>query len=295
MVIYMLITEKMIQVSFSESEKIIIEYILKERENIKNKTTKQISQETYTHPSTIVRIAKKLGYTGWNELKEIYLEEIKYLDSHFENIDANIPFTENDNIMTIANKIATLNQITIKDTLSLIHHDDLKKAVQLLDSASEIKIFASNQNLLISQDFMFKMNRIQKSVSITMTDAEQVFEAFNCKKNSCAILISYSGESRRLIKAIPILKESHVPIIAITSLGDNTIADEADCVLRITTRERLYSKIGNFTTNDSICYLLDALYSCVFSKNYKKNLDHKIKVSKYFDSRKSSVKLIKED
>lgn len=291
----MLITERMTQVSFSESEKMIIDYIFKERENIKNKTTKQISKETYTHPSTIIRIAKKLGYNGWNELKEIYLEEIKYLDSHFENIDANIPFTEDDNIMTIANKIATLNQTTIKDTLSLIHHDELNKAIQLLHNASEIKIFASNQNLLISQDFVFKMNRIQKSVSISMTDAEQVFEAFNCKKNSCAIFISYSGESRRLIKAIPILKQNNVPIIALTSLGENTIANKSDCVLRITTRERLYSKIGNFTTNNSICYLLDVLYSCVFSKNYKKNLEHKIKVSKYFDSRKSSVKLIKED
>ncbi|WP_160676466.1 MurR/RpiR family transcriptional regulator [Clostridium sp. C8-1-8] len=291
----MLLTEKMMQVSFSESEKIIIDYIFKEKEDIKNKTTKQIAQQTYTHPSTTIRIAKKLGYNGWNELKEAYLEEIKYLDSHFENIDANFPFTEDDSIMAIANKIATLNQTTIKDTLSLIHHDDLQKAVQFLHKASEIKVFANNQNLIIAQDFMLKMNRIQKSVSISLTDSEQVFEAFNCKKGCCAIIISYSGEDNPLIKAIPVLKQNSVPIIAITSLGDNTLASKADCVLRITTRERLYSKIANFTTNDSICYLLDVLYSCVFSKDYDKNLEHKIMVSKYFDPRKSSVDLIKED
>ncbi|EJP6472560.1 MurR/RpiR family transcriptional regulator [Clostridium botulinum] len=291
----MLLTEKLLNTKLSYSEKIIVNYILKQKYNIKNKTIKEMSKDTFVNPSIFIRISKKLGYTGWSELKELFLKEITYLDSNFENIDANIPFDKNDSYISISNKLGKLSQITIKDTLSLLHNDDLENAVEILNSASDIKLFANNESILISQDFALKMNRIKKYVSICTVDGEQVFEAFNCRKNSCAIIISYSGETKRLLKTIPILKKSNIPILAITSLGNNTLANNADCVLHITTRERLYSKISNFTSNNSIYFILDILYSCIFSKNYEKNLAHKIKVSKLVDPRTSKVEIIKEN
>lgn len=294
MVMTMLLTEKMLRADLSESEKVAINYVIQQKEMIKNKTLKQIARETYTNPSTLIRVAKKLGYSGWNELKEQYLQEIDYLNRSFNDIDANKPFDENDNLMAIANKMAQLNQTTINDTLALIRYADLNRAVQILLNASEIKIFAHNQNILISQDFAYKMNRIQKPVTVCALDAEQVFEAFNCRKGSCALFISYSGESKRFLKILPVLKQNKIPILSLTSLGENTLTKKSDCVLRISTRERLYSNIADFTKNNSICYLLDVLYSCVFSKNYQKNLAHKIAVSQYADSRQSSVDLINE-
>lgn len=116
----MLITEKLEQYDFAASEKVLIDYILEKKELIKDKTTKQIAKETYTSASTLVRIAQKLGFSGWNELKENYLEEIDYLNSHFSSINANTPFTKGDSIMSIANKLAILNAEAIDDTLSLI-------------------------------------------------------------------------------------------------------------------------------------------------------------------------------
>ena len=290
----MLITEKMQQTAFSPSEKILIDYILKQRQEIKNKTTKQISLETYTNPSMLVRIAKKLGYDGWTELKHIFLEEIKYLDSHFENIDANIPFENQDNVMTIASKMAMLNQATINDTLSLIQYETLQKAVLLLTKASNIKIFTNNENVLISQDFVLRMNRIGQHTTLCMTGGEQVYEACTCNIDTCAILISYTGETDQFSKITSILKKRKIPIIAMTSIGQSALADHADCVLRITTREKLYSKISSFTTTTSICYLLDVLYSCVFSQDYDGNLKRKIAISKMADRRKTSSKIIEE-
>ena len=86
MVIYMLIIEKLKKTKFSSSEKVLVDYILTKKETISDKTTKEISAETYTSPSTLIRIAKKVGYSGWNELKENYLKEILYLDSHFKKL-----------------------------------------------------------------------------------------------------------------------------------------------------------------------------------------------------------------
>lgn len=288
----MLLIEKMKEDIFSSSENEIIVYLFKQRENIKDKTTKQISKETYTHPSTLIRIAKKLGYSGWVELKNSFLGEIEYLNSHFSSIDANYPFDDRDSIMTVANKMALLNQTTISDTLSLLNHDDLQRATNMLDEAAHIKVFSMYHNLLICHDFKSKMNRIGKHVSLCTVDPH--FEAVNSNTETCAIVISYSGESEDIVGLLPFLKRKKVPVIALTSIGENTLTKYADCILRITTREKLYSKIGSFSSNESICFLLDLLYACVFSEDYKNNLEYKIRISKYFDHRKSSNKVMQE-
>lgn len=288
----MLLTEKMKEEIFSTSERAIIDYLFEQRENIKDKTTKQISKETYTHPSTLIRIAKKLGYSGWVELKNSFLDEIDYLNSHFSSIDANYPFEERDSIMTVANKMALLNQTTISDTLSLLNYDDLQRAANMLDQAAHIKVFSMNHNLLICHDFKLNMNRIGKHVSLCTLDPQ--FEAVNSNSETCAIVISYSGESEAIVGLLPFLQRKKVPVLALTSIGENTLTKYADCILRITTRERLYSKIGSFSSKDSICFLLDVLYACVFSKDYKKNLEFKTHISEYFDHRKSTNKVIQE-
>ncbi|PFT65985.1 MurR/RpiR family transcriptional regulator [Bacillus cereus] len=288
----MLLIEKMKEDIFSSSESEIIVYLFKQRENIKDKTTKQISKETYTHPSTLIRIAKKLGYSGWVELKNSFLGEIEYLNSHFSSIDANYPFDDRDSIMTVANKMALLNQTTISDTLSLLNHNDLQRATNMLDEAAHIKVFSMYHNLLICHDFKSKMNRIGKHVSLCTVDPH--FEAVNSNTETCAIVISYSGESEDIVGLLPFLKRKKVPVIALTSIGENTLTKYADCILRITTREKLYSKIGSFSSNESICFLLDLLYACVFSEDYKNNLEYKIRISKYFDHRKSSNKVMQE-
>lgn len=290
----MLITEKLEQYDFAASEQVLIDYILEKKELIKDKTTKQIAKETFTSASTLVRIAQKIGFSGWNELKDSYLQELEYLNSHFSHIDANIPFNKEDSLVSIANKLAVLNAEAIKDTLSLINHSDLKKAIEIIRNSSYINLFAVSNNLLISQEFKYNMAKINKRVEIP-NQGDLDFTAYLMDKESCALVISYSGETKDLIKIIKTLKKRKIKIVAITSIGDNSLSLQADCVLRICTREKLYSKIATFTTTNSIQYILDVLYSCIFSLEYDKNLNLRIETSKYVESgRSSTLNIIKE-
>lgn len=290
----MLLSEKMKQTDFSNAESALVDFILAKGTAIEPLTIKEIAEANFVHPSTLIRVAKKLGYKGWLELRNEFLDEQTYLQTYFEDVDANFPFQSNDGLMTIANKMASLERTTIDDTLGLLNHDDLQKAKQLLLNAKQIKIFGSNANLLISQDFALKMRRIQKNVVTSQTMGEDAYEAFNSQEDTCAILISYTGENGFIMQIAKILRQQNIPIIALTSIGENTLASVSQAVLRITTRERLYSKIGNFTINSSICYLLDVLYSCVFAEDYQKNLNHLIEISELVDKRKTSSAIMAE-
>ncbi|MFQ6861694.1 MAG: MurR/RpiR family transcriptional regulator [Beduini sp.] len=291
----MLIRERLERCDFSNSEQTVIQYILKKNLAIKDMTTKEIAAQTYASPSTLVRIAHKMGYSGWNELKEAYLKEEEYLVTHFCHIDANLPFEKGDSIMSIANKIAILKKESIDDTLSLVTHDDLQSAIQIIRKSSYINIFAVSNNLLITQEFKHNMSRIRKRVEVHTLQSEIVFNACLADPTSCAIIISYSGETDILIRSIKALKANHIPIIVISSIGNNTAKQLADCILHITTREKLYSKIATFSTDTAIIYLLDVIYSCIFALDYDQNLETKINASRIIESgRFSNIDILKE-
>ena len=132
------------------------------------------------------------------------------------------------------------------------------------------------------------MATIGKNVLITKSDLGLL--AHSLQKEDCAILISYSGNSERRLplKVIPILEEAGVPIIAITGMGDNLLRQHATCVLSMSSRERLYTKISNFATEESINFILNMLYACYFSKDYEKNLDFKTKASRILEFQRFS-------
>ncbi|KAA9297502.1 MULTISPECIES: MurR/RpiR family transcriptional regulator [Aerococcus] len=290
----MLIKERLDQVQFSPAEQNIVKYILENPSKIEEMTTQEIADITLTNPTSVIRVAKKMNFNGWSSFKKAYVKEFTYLNNQFDSLDANLPFKSEDSPLAIAGRLAAIEQQTLSDTMSLLNEKELKKAQKFLTRAKEIKLFANFSNALISQDFVRMMKRINKHTLIA-NEYESLVEAYNSDKNTCAILISYTGQNPEIYNVIPLLKKNKTPIISLTGIGDNPIAEKSDCNLNITTRERLYSKIGNFTSNHSIIYLLDLLYSLVFAANYDKNLEHIVKQGQVTDRRKASSSIMEED
>ena len=94
---------------------------------------------------------------------------------------------------------------------------------------------------------------------------------------TCAICISYSGVSNELIETAKLLKNNDVPIIAITSIGENDLSKISNVKLSLTTREKSYTKIAGFSTIESISLVLDILYSCYFASNFDNHFAYKTK------------------
>ncbi len=289
----MLLEQKIKSINLTKNEQIIADYIIEHKYQLKNLSTRDIALATYTSSAGVIRLAKKLSYSGFNELKEDYLSELDYINQHFKEIDANFPFTANQSIMDIAEIMSTLMQETARDTLHLIKHDPLMKATRILQQSSTIYFYAASGNFLLAQNFKLKMNRIGKKVEVD--DLDTSYSSLLITPNDCAIIISYSGQTPSLIKIAKNLKNKKIPVIVITSIGENTLSESADCVLQMTTREKMYSKISNFTTEYSLELLLNILYSCFFKTNYNHFLDYKISNAKQIEHRGANSNIIKEE
>lgn len=286
----MLIIDKLVQhKDFSKGEELIAEFIIQLGEDIKNYSARSIAKATYTSPATVLNLCKKIGIDGFNCFKEEYLKEMDYINHQFGRVDANIPFQEGDTIYVIANKLGALYEETVKDTLSLLHHDLFQKAVQVILKSENIHIYSYGTALNNAESFREKMMKIGKNVYITNNLNYQRYEVNCLSKRDCVIFISYSGETKSIIDMAEICVMKKIPFITITSYGGNTLSSLSEANLYMSTRENLTHNIANFNSNLSINLLLDILYSAYFSIHYHKNFEYKLSLTKKSESKRSST------
>lgn len=280
------------------SSQSIAKFLMENYKHIENYTMEAVAVETYTSKSTLVRFSQKLGYSGWRELvfelEHFVVNDRKTLGV---DIDVNMPFTKESSSQDIIDSIQNLEVQTIKETAEMLSTNELIEAAEYINNADKIVIFGLSPNSYYGEIFKRQMITIGKLVIVSSAGENGIYGG-TLTSNDVAIVISYSGNSldNDPLKVIPILKESNVPIIGMTSVGNNYLRNSSDIVLTMSSHERLYTKVGTFATGTSVSYLLNVLYCQVFQLNYQKNLDYKVNRSKTLEeSRASEVEDIIED
>ncbi|WP_334340116.1 MurR/RpiR family transcriptional regulator [Companilactobacillus sp. HBUAS56275] len=274
-----------ISVTEINAKKYIAEFLLKEKEHINKYSMQQIADQTFTSKSTLFRFAQNLNYSGWKEFMQTFLKEIDYINKHYSNIDPNLPFLAGESSQSIVEKLTEIQIESIRNTADLIDYEMLNLAVdRILNASRNIVLFGISPNNLMGQLLRRKLNSIGIILTIANTD-ENGMLASGLNKGDCAILVSYSGnnKSREPMRFLELLKKNHVNLIAITSAENNYLRENVDCCLTISSREKLYSKIGNFTTEESILHIFNLIYACLFSRNFIHNYNYKVKNSENFE------------
>ena len=280
----MLVTDKIKNTVLTPVEQNIAEYMMEHIDDLKKLSTRDLARLTFTSSSAVIRLAHKLGYQGYNELKAQIIAEKDYLDLHFDRLDPNIPFQQEDSMMKVANVISELMSESAKDTLALLDHDTLQQAAKIIHQAQHIYVFGFGAYVSLAKVFQLKMSRIRKYVIVQDFVGEENYQADMLSQDDCAIFISYTGENFYLNHIAQSLKEKAIPMIAITSIGENSLSEICQYCLYMTTREKIFSKIASYTTEYSVELILDILYSLCFKNNYIKNLEYKISHSKKVES-----------
>ncbi|MDD3022242.1 MAG: MurR/RpiR family transcriptional regulator [Alphaproteobacteria bacterium] len=285
-----------LMVNYSDARHTVGEFVLNEKAAIGEYTIAQIAQKTYTSKATVVRFAKTLGYEGWKEFKKDYLAELNYRASHSEDVDVNIPFKKGDSMDVLVNNLMNLQIESVRDTVDLLDYSMVEKAVEYLKNARHVIIFGISPNDYLGQLFKRKLLTIGKYADVVQF-SEIGLMSKSMTKEDCVILVSYSGNTRfsEPMSSLKTLIGKKIPVIGITSGGDNYIRNNVDCVLTISSRERLFSKISNFATENSIAFIFNVLFARYFMDDYDRNLVYKIQNSKDLESQRiATLKELKD-
>lgn len=279
--------------NMSNNEKIVANYLLKADENIEKDTVRTVAEKTYTSPSTIIRLCHKLGFTGFSDFKNKFLNEVKYFNLQFQNVDVNFPFRREDTAREVMSKITDLYIETIKDTEKVVDMRTLLRCRKICSESEEIHIFSYGTYLNQAYSFKEKMMKIGKKVMISSNLNYQLYEAEIMQAGDIAIIISYSGETNNSLLIAKQCRKNNIPTIAITSIGENDLTKICDETLYISTKESLYKNIGDYSIHLSVSYVLDVLYSLIFQNDFEHFYEIKMNLAMSLEKdRRSSNSII---
>lgn len=209
--------------SITETEENVIRYILKNMNTVLEKGVRQIARENFTSSSTIMRLTKKLGYSG-------------FIDMYYQLL----PFVESSEKEFVSDEsLAGYNPL--EEILKVNDEGEMTSFIDLLQSAKSkyVFIYATGFSAIIGEYFYKKLLVSgQRVIFATGTDSIAILES-NIDSIGMLITVSKSGETELVLEKMNYCKEKGIPVVTFTNEMDNRASELSDVTLRVTDNEKL--------------------------------------------------------
>lgn len=255
----------------SASEKDIIDYVLNNTDEVINMTTRELGEKSFTSPSTIVRLCRKMRFEGFLDFKNalVYSNALKELNE--EDIVKDVSCE--DSITDIIEKITMRNIVSLQNGARLLDGEDILKTADLIQKANFINLFGLGASLLVAKDALLKFIRINKKCSVNEDWHTQRVSARNMDENDLAIIFSYSGKTLEMIEISKELVKRKVTIVLITGFPNSKLASYANIILPVSSIEHIY-RSGAMSSRMSQMNIVDILYITCIIENYEDSLEN---------------------
>lgn len=215
-------------VKLTPVEETILKYLIENTENSVTENIRDIAKKNYTSPSTIIRLSKKLGYSGFVELT-----------------------------YALKNKISskTPTQDISKKNIFKTNYDDAVSDFIHYIKEGNILVSGEGFSEIVSKYFYMKLLVLgKKSILSTFIDFDILFDNHMDSINSI-LLISKSGEGTHCVNSCYHAKERNIPIISFTGNIESTLARNSDISFIIPDCEKFDN--DNYYPNPFFAYCIE--------------------------------------
>lgn len=264
-----MIFEKMLKKEqFTYTENKIIEYIIKNRDELNSLTINELAKVTFSSNAAVIRLSMKLGFDGFRDFRTQLLKEMESEKYITNTIDFTLPFYEKESSEQIINNIASLYKESIDIITSGIEPKEIEKIVECINSCRRLFIFAYGDTRITAMNFINKMIKINKYPILATENYEEDVMCSNAEKDDCVLFISYSCTKNLKTEWIKTLQKKKCSMITITSNEESRFFLESDYKILIPDREH-DNKIATFYSQLAFQYILSIIYSLIYNKKDK--------------------------
>lgn len=220
---------------------------------------------------SVHRFCKKIGLSGYKELKVEFARARTGRDSREAAVDINFPFAAHDDAAAILDRMNAVYEETLRDTRALLDPDELDRAAALFIQADRIDIYTQSHNLYPAQMFCNRLLSCGMAAACHADVERQIWGALASDDRSAALLISYSGMAPNLATLLPILAERHVPAVLVGTPRAARLNPGLAHYLHVSDREDLQQRITQFASHIAVQYVLDSLFARIFAGNWARS------------------------
>lgn len=176
--------------SLSGSEKSIYNYLEKNLSTISQSSISEISKSTYSSPSAVFNVLKKLGYSGFKEFKF----ECRVYQKELQKLALSDTLSEN-RYDSITNKVS-IDQTIENQKFQLIY-----KVCKEIKAASRILVVANEITKFVVNDFTYRLRNLGIDIDQSF-DFKQYELLLSQNRYDYVIVFSKYGNTEKIINAV---------------------------------------------------------------------------------------------
>ena len=210
--------------SLKKAERKAADYLLSAPEAIHDSGVMDISAKAGCSEATVVRLAQRLGYEGFPELRK-----------DFAQPETEVPYRDiglGDKPETVLRKVFANSVQGLQDTLAAMDMVQFNRAAAALQAARSLAFFGLGNAAVVAQEAYRKFIRIGVPCHTAEdSDLQLIILTNHLTQGDLMVAFSYSGESKPILTAAQVAEARGIHVLAITNFPRSSLAKAADLVL----------------------------------------------------------------
>lgn len=200
------------QERLTEFEEAFVRFVLRDPEKASRQTITGLAQRFYVSPNSIVRLARKLGYGGFSDMRVSLSHEVMSGEGPAGPAVRGAPDTGG----------------LVRRTLELCCDPRAQaRAIRLMRAASRVSLYAVGETAYVAQAYAQLLENFDSKTQFVTYENQLRREIERGPRSQLLFLVSLSGETAQVVGAARQAREAGVPIVSMTDLHRNTLASLA--------------------------------------------------------------------
>ena len=238
-----------------KSEKKVADWLLSHPGEVLPYSITELAELAESSEATIVRFSKRLGYSGYQELK-------LSLATEHENRVVSPTITSTDSCFEILEKVCNDAYLSLERTKRLLVADAMTEAAERIASARKCVLIGLGSSASVATDAANKFLRAGCNSYAYADTHMQTIAISQLSEGDVVIGISQSGSSKDIVDGSRLARSRGATTIAVTGTERSPIVRQSDVVLLTDTEEvrhgtlALNSHISRLMVLDALCYYI---------------------------------------
>jgi RpiR family transcriptional regulator, carbohydrate utilization regulator len=247
--------------SLRKSENKVAVCVLADPSSVITSSITELAEKSGTSEPTVIRFCRKIGLSGYMELRLNLARDLPTAKYIFENISTK------DSLSGIAGKVINAHSEGINSILNKLNFEDLERAVQLLHSARRIEFYGFGGSAIVAKDAYHKFFRLGIHCAAQDDSHMQVMSAALLTPEDVIVAISHTGSSKDLIDSARIACKSGAKIIGIVGSENAPLLKYCDIALSTHSQEAAIL-LAPMTSRLVQLAIIDILFVAVAMNNF---------------------------
>ncbi|MEG0068871.1 MurR/RpiR family transcriptional regulator [Cetobacterium sp.] len=270
--------------SLSSNEKMIAEYIIKNKNKIGEITSTKLAEEIGVGQSSVIKFIKKIGFVGYVAFK-LQLERDLENEKKGEKNKIHSDICLEDTLKELTQKTLLETVQALEDTIGMIDYKNFETIIEKIKMSEQILIIGAGMSSIVARDLELKLMKIKKNSMHYDSKQMQLMKLATMNEKDLVIAISHRGETQEVIDVIKEAKKINIEIISITSVGKNTVSTLSDYNLGVVSKEGVF-RSSAISSRMAQMILLDSIFLRLVQKDYER-------IKNYIDKSKKIVGWVK--